>query len=168
MPIGPEYLDFWHRLRNDPETMRHQPIAPSTAEHLKLVMRQYPSGELDNELILSYRWIILDKHDNSPMGEISFHRVQPEQQIGRVGYSITPAYWNRGVGTGALRKLIDMVFTLTNIERLEAVCSIHNLASRRVLEKVGFKYEGIKRGYLKIRGERIDHFSFGLLKSDWI
>ncbi len=167
MPIGEEHLDFWHRLRNDPETMRHQPIQPATVEQLRTNLCSYPGGELENDLILSYRWIILDKRSNEPLGEISFHRIQPEQGIGRVGYSILPVHWNKGVGTRALRQLIDMIFTLTGMERLEAVCSVCNPASRRVLEKAGFKYEGIKRGYLKICGERVDHFSFGLLKSDW-
>jgi len=53
------------------------------------------------------------------------------------------------------------------MERLEAVRSINNPASRRVLEKAGFQYEGIRRKYLRIRDGRVDHHSFAVLKSDW-
>ena len=52
------------------------------------------------------------------------------------------------------------------LERLEAVAAVENVASRRVLEKNGFRFEGIARGYLIIAGARVDHARYGLLRSD--
>jgi len=52
------------------------------------------------------------------------------------------------------------------LHRLEAACLPHNIASARVLEKVGFAREGRARRYLKINGIWQDHDLFALLQDD--
>jgi RimJ/RimL family protein N-acetyltransferase len=52
------------------------------------------------------------------------------------------------------------------LERIEAVAAVENVASRRVLEKSGFQFEGIRRGLLRIQGRRVDHACYGILVTD--
>lgn len=56
----------------------------------------------------------------------------------------------------ALRQLLDELFTRTRLERIEARCASPNIASRRVLERAGFRPEGTLKGYFVLHGERVD------------
>ena len=88
--------------------------------------------------------------------------------VGAVGYALAPAYHGRGVMPVALSRVIPVAFDPAGLalERLEAVAAAENSASRRVLEKCGFRFEGMSRGYLVIDGLRVDHARYGLLRSD--
>lgn len=167
IPLSSDYLEFWHRLHNDPETRQHQPLESTTLSEQTEMLRLFQNNDLTNNTLPSYKWVLLETEQQQPLGIVSFHRLQIEQGIGRIGYSLLPEYWHQGYATTAVRMLVSLIFTHTNMERLEAVCSINNPASRRVLEKAGFKYEGIRRKYLRIRNGRVDHHSFAVLKSDW-
>ena len=74
----------------------------------------------------------------------------------------------RGVATAAVRLVSERSFEpeLLALGRIEAVAAVDNVASRRVLEKAGFSFEGIRRGLLVISGQRVDHACYGLLKTD--
>ena len=74
----------------------------------------------------------------------------------------------QGIVSAAVRLVADLAFDPNgfDLERVEAIASIDNLASRRVLAQSGFQFEGILRGYLIIRGRRIDHAIYSRLKTD--
>src|SRR5206468_3774967 len=59
------------------------------------------------------------------------------------------------------------LFANTLVERVEARCAIENTGSQRVLEKNGFRREGLLRGYFKLRGRRVDNFLYALLRDDY-
>jgi len=168
IPINQNYLEFWHRIYNDPATRQHQPIQPTTMAEQAVMLNRFVDHDLANNTLPSYKWILIESESSQPIGFASFHRLQIEQGIGRIGYSISPEFWGKGYATQAVVQLTSLIFRKTNMERLEAVCSIHNPASQRVLDKAGFKYEGVRRDYLRIRDERIDHHSYAILKSDWL
>ncbi|MEM9846004.1 MAG: GNAT family protein, partial [Pseudomonadota bacterium] len=57
-------------------------------------------------------------------------------------------------------------FTELDLSRIEAACLPENLASRGVLEKSGFKYEGVAQSYLQINGRWRNHLLFANLRFD--
>ncbi len=74
------------------------------------------------------------------------------------GYWLAKPYWNRGWMTQVVQTFTDHVFSARGLDRLEAHVFAGNLASCRVLEKVGFEQEGyLKKAYLK-EGRYIDAF----------
>ena len=62
--------------------------------------------------------------------------------------------------------LIENSFNKLNISRLEAATLPENSSSRRLLERVGFKYEGVGQSYLQINGRWRNHVLYGLLRND--
>ncbi len=66
----------------------------------------------------------------------------------------------------AVRSLLPFVFETLGLHRLEAACLPENVASQRLLHKLGFQEEGRARGYLRINGRWHDHVLFALLASD--
>ena len=66
----------------------------------------------------------------------------------------------------AVLAVIDLSFNKLNISRLEAATLPENRPSRGLLEKVGFKYEGVGQSYLQINGRWRNHVLYSLLRND--
>lgn len=88
-------------------------------------------------------------------------------ETGTLGYWIGQPYAGRGYATAAMRAVVGYAFERLKLHRLEAACLPTNQASRRVLEKSGFRNEGLARAYLKINGEWADHLLFGLIEDEF-
>jgi len=83
-----------------------------------------------------------------------------------LGYWIGAEYAQQGYMTAAVRAVVPFVFESLELHRLEAACLPTNTASIRLLEKIGFKREGLARRYLRINGGWQDHLLYALLDSD--
>ena len=83
-----------------------------------------------------------------------------------LGYWIGAQYAQQGYMTAAVRAVVPYVFDSLDLHRLEAACLPTNTASMRLLEKTGFRREGLARRYLRINGGWQDHLLYALLKSD--
>jgi RimJ/RimL family protein N-acetyltransferase len=102
----------------------------------------------------------------------------PDREAGEAGYWVAPGARGRDVATAAVRLMQRYAFTQLGLERLELMTEPRNLASQRVAEKAGFKFEGTLRGLLASRGERdrelvdpahgrIDQLLYALLRAEW-
>jgi [ribosomal protein S5]-alanine N-acetyltransferase len=87
-------------------------------------------------------------------------------RTGQVGYWIDEAVAGRGVIPTALAMAIDHCFLVVGLHRLEASIRPENHASRRVVEKLGFREEGLRRRYLHIDGAWRDHLCYALTVED--
>ena len=83
-----------------------------------------------------------------------------------LGYWVGARYAKQGYMTAAVRAVIPFVFDQLELHRLEAACLPTNAASIRLLEKTGFKREGLARRYLRINGVWQDHLLYALLDTD--
>jgi [ribosomal protein S5]-alanine N-acetyltransferase len=92
-----------------------------------------------------YLWVILPKKEEKAIGMI---RLQLHNYRGELGYVLARRYWNQGLMTEALQPLVDWTLTQENIYRVWAVCDRDNLASARVMEKIGMTREGILHRWL--------------------
>jgi [ribosomal protein S5]-alanine N-acetyltransferase len=83
-----------------------------------------------------------------------------------LGYWIGAKYAQQGYMTAAVRAVIPFVFDSLELHRLEAACLPNNTASIKLLERTGFRREGLARRYLRINGVWQDHLLYALLDSD--
>ena len=87
-------------------------------------------------------------------------------QVGTLGYWIGKSYTRNGFMREAIEALVYYAFNSIDLSRIEAACLPDNLASRSVLEKSGFKYEGVAQSYLQINGRWRNHVLYACLRSD--
>src|ERR1039457_6872503 len=85
---------------------------------------------------------------------------------GQVGYWVDESVAGRGVVPTALAMAVDHCFFVVGLHRVEATIRPENLASRRVVEKLGFREEGIRRRSLHIDGTWRDHLCYALTAED--
>ncbi len=83
-----------------------------------------------------------------------------------VGYWVDSAVAGRGVLPTALAMLVDHLFSTIGLHRVEANIRPENAASRRVVEKLGFREEAMHLRYLYIDGGWRDHLSFAVTRED--
>ena len=80
-----------------------------------------------------------------------------------VGYWLDKGHWGRGLATETVGEMVRYMREETDIEQLTATGFGWNPASRRVLEKIGFQEEGLRRGVVKKWGKTTDLWIYGLL-----
>jgi [ribosomal protein S5]-alanine N-acetyltransferase len=83
-----------------------------------------------------------------------------------IGALLFPEHRGRGLGTAAQRLLVEYLFATTLANRLQAITDVENLAEQRVLERIGFRHEGVLRGLAFIGGQWRDGVLYARLRSD--
>jgi ribosomal-protein-alanine N-acetyltransferase len=85
---------------------------------------------------------------------------------GGLGYDLARPYWRQGIMTKALGRVIRFAFDTVELNRLEALVIPGNVASERLLGKLGFTREGLLREYMFFKGRHQDLNCYSLLRSD--
>jgi [ribosomal protein S5]-alanine N-acetyltransferase len=101
------------------------------------------------------------------IGQCTLFGWQRESRRAEVGYSLAAAAWGRGLATEALRALIGHGFDTIGLNRIEADIDPRNIASARVVERLGFVKEGFARQRWIVGGEVCDSDMYGLLRQEW-
>ena len=105
--------------------------------------------------------------DNMVIGSISvFRQGNIHRQTAELGYYIAEEYWGKGIMTEAVKQICEYVFANSDIIRIYAEPFAYNIASCRVLEKVGFQYEGTLRNNAVKNSKVIDMKMYSLLKAE--
>lgn len=105
--------------------------------------------------------------DNKAVGGIGLTLGEDIEKISaEVGYWLGETYWGKGIVSSALKGIIDYGFNDLGLERIFAKPLEHNLASRSVLEKNGFKLEGISRSSVIKSGNIYNQTLYAVIRSD--
>jgi len=86
---------------------------------------------------------------------------------GEIGYGIHPRAWGRGLATAVARELLRIAFEEQGLHRVYATCDPRNVASARVLTKIGMTHEGRLRETALIRDGWRDSDLFAILVHEW-
>lgn len=124
--------------------------------------------ELEN--LKAVRFLIFhDENGAVPIGKINYSQIfKGLFQACYLGYGIDKDFEGKGIMTRALRLTIDYMFNEINLHRIMANYLPDNLASARLLEKLGFVIEGTAKNYLMINGVWRDHVLTSLTNQNWV
>jgi ribosomal-protein-alanine N-acetyltransferase len=135
-----EDLPRYQRIFNDPEVIRYLPIqAPG------LTQEQVNAGY--GRVGEHWRrhgygvWAVCDPEADELIGHCGLRYLEEIDQT-ELLYAITPAYWNRGLTTEAARATLEFGFGPGGLDRIIALAVPENVASVRVMEKVGMHQDG--------------------------
>ena len=106
---------------------------------------------------------IILKTSGELVGAISLMSIEAGHQA-ELGYWIGVPYWGRGLCSEAAQAVVDYAFTELGLARLHASHFSRNPASGRVLEKLGFRHEGTRRGHVRKWGTLEDLEIYGLIR----
>ncbi len=110
---------------------------------------------------------LIRREDQELLGAITLDNIQRgPSQCGTIGYWTGQRFARRGYMREAVTGLVHHAFSELDLSRIEAGCLPENTASRGVLEKSGFKYEGVAQSYLQISGRWRTHVLYASLRHD--
>lgn len=110
---------------------------------------------------------LIRREDGVLLGAITLDNIRRgPAQSATLGYWIGQPHARQGYMTEALTAVCHHGFAELDLSRLEAACLPENQASRGVLERTGFKYEGVAQSYLQIDGRWRNHVLYANLRAD--
>jgi ribosomal-protein-alanine N-acetyltransferase len=113
-------------------------------------------------------WCITLKGEDAVIGSCCFWNFSLGFHCAEIGYELHRAYWRKGVMAEAISAIVTYGFTKLGLHRIEANPLAGNVASRKLLLKLGFTYEGNLRQRVFFRDQFLDQHYFGLLKDEWL
>lgn len=132
-----------------------EPILQETEASLEKQYDQLKEGQ----------WFFVEKKDGTKIGYVCHYIVGGN--LTEIGYALIPNERSKGYGTEAVRTIVDYLFLSKSIARIQAQTDEENKASQRILEKSGFKKEGVIRKSFFFRGEYRDQALFSILREEW-
>ncbi|MFN3643371.1 MAG: GNAT family N-acetyltransferase [Gemmobacter sp.] len=167
----PEHGDYraWTALRADSEAFL-RPWEPVWADdHLSrraFTTRVYWSSRAEAQGA-ALPLLLIRRQDGAVMGAITLDNIRRGPALaGTLGYWIGQPHARQGYMREAIQAVVHHAFSVMDLSRIEAACLPENAASRGVLEKCGFKYEGVAQSYLQIAGRWRNHVLYANLRSD--
>ncbi|APZ51777.1 GNAT family N-acetyltransferase [Salipiger abyssi] len=110
---------------------------------------------------------IFRREDEQLLGAITLDNIRRgPAQSGVLGYWTGQPYARQGYMRETIAALVHHAFERLDLSRIEAACLPENVASRGLLERSGFKYEGVAQSYLQINGRWRTHVLYAALRGD--
>jgi len=110
---------------------------------------------------------LIRRADQALIGAITLDNIRRgPAQAGTLGYWTGAPFARQGFMREAIEATVHHAFTRLDLSRIEAACLPENTASRGLLEKSGFKYEGVAQSYLQIDGRWRTHVLYAALRGD--
>ena len=113
------------------------------------------------------QFVVVDKRSASAVGTCLLFHLEEESARAELGYVLASSLWGTGYMYDALRSLVEAAFDSLSLRRLEAEVDPRNIASHKLLLKLGFTHEGLLRQRWLTKGIPTDTNIYGLLRSEW-
>jgi RimJ/RimL family protein N-acetyltransferase len=147
---------------------------PAVAEHMfhapwsHAQAAAYVEGLLTSQHTVPRRlWelAIVERSGGALIGSVD---LTPEgDDAADLGYVLARPAWGRGVASEAAGAMLDAGFARLGLRRISAMCAVENVASRRVLEKIGLRHVDTVQRYRQAKGRDFDVHRFELRRTEW-
>ena len=113
-----------------------------------------------------YGWTIRTQRDDLFIGETGMSLFAQRYRRASIFYNLLPSHWKQGYATEVVQALIIFGFDTLQLHRIEAGAATENVASLRVLEKIGMTREGMSRKILPTPEGWRDNYRYAILEDD--
>ena len=164
-PVTAQDAGALFALHSKPHVLRYWDAPPWTdparADRFVEASRQLADDGTGARLAIDRR------QDGSFVGWCSLTRWNPTFRSAGITYCLDDTAWGQGYATEAARALLVWAFDALDLNRVQTEVDTRNVASARVLEKLGFVREGTLREDCVVEGQVSDSWVYGLLRREW-
>ncbi|BCL33668.1 GNAT family N-acetyltransferase [Nostoc sp. MS1] len=143
------------RLYSDVEVMKY--LSPRSREQTQASLIKHIQQWQEHNLGM---WAVVHKQSSKLIGRCGLGFLDNTHEV-ELGYVLDKSYWNLGLGTEASIATLNYGFLTIKLKRIVAIANPQNIASRRVIEKVGMKYEKLAYYY----GQDVVYYAIS--QSEW-
>lgn len=155
-PLNKSFEKDIFEYAQNPEVARYVPWEPhktlnDTRDFIASMLLRQSSAPGQ----LFFVWVIQDKKTEKAIGTIDFK--QPAPHVGQIDYALGKDHWGKGIMSEAAQEVRKWAIEhLPNIKRLQAFAVVENVGSTKVMEKIGFHFEGIRKKQTHFKDEYRD------------
>lgn len=165
-PSNPTDAEGMFAMLSDPESMKYWSDKPiknldAAVEVLNKDLESDAQGK-------SMCWAVTFPGKDKMIGKCILFQFDQTNHRAEIGYILNRDYWRQGLMQQSLEAVINFAFDTLKLHRIEADIDTENASSLGLLEKLGFKREGLFRERWFVYGEWQDSVMLGLLKQDWL
>jgi RimJ/RimL family protein N-acetyltransferase len=155
-----------HEVESHPSVNRYQAYDPHTEQRSReLITRAQHEATCEPRVL--YDLAVTRRGDDRLLGRGGFRRSGHELRIGELWCVLAPVEHGQGIVTEAARAVIDLAFDRLGMHRLFGDCDPRNMASARLMERLGMRREAHHVQNLWAKGEWCDSWVYAVLASDW-
>lgn len=155
-------LDAWYAYLSIPDVFRHTSWNLRAPDDLLPLFDNIESADPDS----IRRLAIVDTASGTLAGTVGLHTVSTVNRSAEIAYDLAPSHWGRGIASAVCEAVTAWAFTTGGFMRMQAVVLTSNAGSARVLQKCGYRYEGLLRAYKMVRGTPGDFAMYARLATD--
>lgn len=155
-------LDELHDMLVDSETIGNF-IVPETDAN---AAREFIERCRNFEAAFFGMWVIWKKGAQNPIGLAMYHEGAPWSTRVGISYYLVRQARGAGLATEAVATMIEHLFSQPHLRRIEAEVAGDNEMSAKLLERLGFRFEGLLRDRIQVKGEWTNGRMYSLLKAD--
>lgn len=164
-PITYSDLDDMYDYCSHPDVSRYttwdkHESKEDTKGFIDFVLSRYEADQLGP-------WGIEYKPTGKLIGSCNYLNCDSHTMKVEIGYVLSNDYWNKGIMTEVVNRIIQFGFTEVGLVRIQAMCMVNNTGSAKVMEKTGMKFEGVLRNYAKVKQELHDLNMYAITIEDY-
>ncbi len=161
-PVRLEDAADWARYACLPEVKEHTSSTVATVDDVRatieLILASAPG--------LPTRFVLLPQGGHTLVATVGFHTVSIPNGTAEITYDVAPSHWGQGIASAACRAATLWAFDVAAWHRVQATTVLANVRSQRVLDKCGFKREGLVRNFRIVRGLPADYWLYAAIPGE--
>jgi len=151
--------------RSDPEVQKYNSVPMKDVAEATALIDELRRGYSAHSEIY---WAVTQRGDGRAIGLFGFNSWERFHHRADIGYDLRRDFWGRGIATEALHAMLRFGFTCMQLNRIEVRTIADNHGSVRLLQRLGFQREGLRREHsLEDDGTYHDGAIYGLLQREY-
>ncbi|AOI60813.1 GNAT family N-acetyltransferase [Burkholderia diffusa] len=155
-------LDAWYAYLSQHDVVRHTSWNLRARDDLLPLFDGIESTHPDS----IRRLAIVDDASGALAGTIGLHTVSTANRSAEIAFDLAPSHWGRGIASVLCANVTAWAFAEGGFMRIQGVVLTSNTGSARVLQKCGYRYEGLLRAYRMVRGMPGDFAMYARVATD--
>jgi len=164
-PVNINDAESIFSYRSDAITNQYQGWIPKTIDDAQIFISKV--SEKINKYDTWFQFAIVLSETGELIGDVGIHFLDEENYQAELGCTLAKSQHRKGIASEALRVSIDYLFEDLNKHRISCSIDPQNIASIKMLEKLGFRKEAHFKQSIFVDGEWFDDVVYALLKSEW-
>ncbi len=162
--VQPNMFREFYGWRSDPFAIKYNPFAEYDFDKFSEIMNGFSTDLNDLYSGKDFKWAVVE--DDHIFALIGLSQINKMMKTAEIGYQVSPNHRKKGIGTKVVNDFVKMIFSETDLRKIMATIADGNIPSCKVVEKIGFKQEGLLRKHFLINGVETDERVYGILRED--
>jgi ribosomal-protein-alanine N-acetyltransferase len=161
-PVVPKDSQAWAMYACLPEVKEFTSSTATSVEDLLAIINRTIVGEPHSPI----QFALIPVNSITLIATVGFHSISPQNRTAEITFDVAPSQWGKGIATAACRAATLWAFAAKGWQRIQATTIVPHIRSQRVLERCGYKKEGLVRNFRVVRGEATDYWLYSAIPGE--